>query len=175
MAGGFLLNNNLFSNPANSSQVGHAFASHASSFAGGGQVGCNRQTGILVWGFEADFDHAGPMNSMAKVGPAGPIVGANDPTRNHVSSQTDSVGQNGDWYSTVRGRIGLTPTPTLLLYATGGLAVARNQFLGRRHIRRRSVFPEQQCLRWIAFGNPHRMDHRRRIGVGFLGQLEPEG
>lgn len=125
MAGGFLLNNNLFSNPANSSQVGHAFASHASSFAGGGQVGCNRQTGILVWGFEADFDHAGPMNSTAKVGPAGPIVGANDPTRNHVSSQTDSVGQNGDWYSTVRGRIGLTPTPTLLLYATGGLAVAR--------------------------------------------------
>lgn len=125
MAGGFLLNNNLFSNPANSSQVGHAFASHASSFAGGGQVGCNRQTGILVWGFEADFDHAGPMNSTAKVGPAGPIVGANDPTRNHVSSQTDSVGQNGDWYSTVRGRIGLTSTPTLLLYATGGLAVAR--------------------------------------------------
>lgn len=125
MAGGFLLNNNLFSNPANNSQVGHAFASHASNFAGGGQVGCNRQTGILVWGFEADFDHAGPMNSTAKVGAAGPIVGANDPTRNHVSSQIDSVGQNGDWYSTVRGRIGLTPTPTLLLYATGGLAVAR--------------------------------------------------
>jgi outer membrane immunogenic protein len=125
MAGGFLLSNNLFSNPANNSQVGHAFSSHASSFAGGGQIGCNRQTGILVWGFEADFDHAGPMNITAMFGPAGPIVGANDPTRNHVSSQTNSVGQNGDWYSTVRGRIGLTPTPTLLLYATGGLAVAR--------------------------------------------------
>jgi len=125
MAGGFLLNNNLFSNPANNSQVGHSFASHASSFTGGGQVGCNRQIGILVFGFEADFDHAGQSSSTAHFGPAGPIIGANDPARNHVSSQTDSVGQNGDWYSTVRGRIGLTATPTLLLYATGGLAVAR--------------------------------------------------
>lgn len=125
MAGGFLLNNNLFSNPANNSQVGHSFASDGTSFTGGGQIGCNRQTGILVWGFEADFDHAGQLSKTANFGPAGPIIGANDPARNHVSSQTDSVGQNGDWYSTVRGRIGLTATPTLLLYATGGLAVAR--------------------------------------------------
>lgn len=125
MAGGFLLNNNLFSNPANNSQVGHSFASDGTSFTGGGQIGCNRQTGILVWGFEADFDHAGQLSKTANFGPAGPIIGASDPARNHVSSQTDSVGQNGDWYSTVRGRIGLAATPTLLLYATGGLAVAR--------------------------------------------------
>lgn len=125
MAGGFLLNNNLFSNPANKSQVGHSFASDGTSFTGGGQIGCNRQTGILVWGFEADFDHAGQLSKTANFGPAGPIIGASDPARNHVSSQTDSVGQNGDWYSTVRGRIGLAATPTLLLYATGGLAVAR--------------------------------------------------
>lgn len=125
MAGGFLLNNNLFSNPANKSQVGHSFASDGTSFTGGGQIGCNRQTGMLVWGFEADFDHAGQLSKTANFGPAGPIIGASDPARNHVSSQTDSVGQNGDWYSTVRGRIGLAATPTLLLYATGGLAVAR--------------------------------------------------
>jgi outer membrane immunogenic protein len=29
-----------------------------------------------------------------------------------------------NWYSTFRGRIGFTPTPTWLLYVTGGLAVA---------------------------------------------------
>ena len=76
-------------------------------------------------GIEVDFDHAGRLSSTASFGPAGPIIGANDPARNHVSSQIDAMGQDGDWYSTVRGRIGLTATPTLLLYATGGLAVAR--------------------------------------------------
>ncbi len=124
-AGGFLQNNNLFSNPANSSQVGHSFASHATGFTGGGQIGCNKQIGILVLGVEADFDHTGQLGSTASFGPAGPIIGANDPARNHVSSQIDRVGQDGDWYSTLRGRVGLSATPTLLLYATGGLAVAR--------------------------------------------------
>ncbi len=124
-AGGFLQNNNLFSNPANSSQVGHSFASHATGFTGGGQIGCNKQIGILVLGVEADFDHTGQLGSTASFGPAGPIIGANDPARNHVSSQIDRVGQDGDWYSTIRGRVGLSATPTLLLYATGGLAVAR--------------------------------------------------
>lgn len=124
-AGGFLQNNNLFSNPANSSQVGHSFASHATGFTGGGQIGCNKQIGILVLGVEADFDHTGQLGSTASFGPAGPIIGANDPARNHVSSQIDRVGQDGDWYSTIRGRVGLSATPTLLLYATGGLAVAQ--------------------------------------------------
>ena len=145
MAGGFLLNNNLFSNPANSSQVGHAFASHASSFAGAARLVATDEPDNSSLGLEADFDHAGPMNSMAKVGPAGPIVGANDPTRNHISSQTDSVGQNGDWCRRCEGD--RNAAPTLLLYATGGLAVAESVPRPTSH-RRRSVFPEQQCLRW---------------------------
>lgn len=174
-AGGFLQNNNLFSNPANSSQVGHSFASHATGFTGGGQIGCNKQIGILVLGVEADFDHTGQLGSTASFGPAGPIIGANDPARNHVSSQIDRVGQDGDWYSTIRGRVGLSATPTLLLYATGGFGSRSNQFCGKRHIRRRSVFSQQQCVRRIVFGNPYGMDHRRGNGVGLSAELEPEG
>ena len=90
MAGGFLQNNNLFLNPANRSQVGHSFASDGTGFTGGGQIGCDRQTGILVWGFEADFDHAGRLSNTAHFGPAGPIIGANDPARNRTMGQGGS-------------------------------------------------------------------------------------
>jgi outer membrane immunogenic protein len=125
IGGGFLLKNNLFSNPGNITQVDKSFGMHAQGFTAGGQMGCNKQIGVMVFGVEADIDHAPGLGTTINFGPAGPIIGANDPTRNHVSSQIVSVDQGNNWYATVRGRIGFTPTPTLLIYATGGAAFAR--------------------------------------------------
>ena len=40
-----------------------------------------------------------------------------------MASHTESLSRSLDWYSTFRGRLGFTPAPNFLLYATGGLAV----------------------------------------------------
>ena len=82
-------------------------------FIGGGQIGYNWQFGALVVGLEADIQGiAGNKNngSVITTGPqiAGFIV-------NSVQSKLDYLG-------TVRGRFGFAVAPTVLLYATGGLA-----------------------------------------------------
>jgi outer membrane immunogenic protein len=126
MSGGFLDPRNIFSNPANSDQLQHPHSSNGTSgFAGGAQVGCNYQAGSLVSGVEADFNGSslGKSNSTS-YGPAGPFAlgGAH-----LASSHTETVTGDLDWFSTFRGRLGFTPIPQWLLYATGGGAIARIQ------------------------------------------------
>ena len=86
---------------------------------GGGQIGCNWQFGVVVWGVETDlqvvdlearqiFD-----NSIFNF----PQAGAFD---------TD-VKSSIRYFGTLRGRLGWTVWPTTLLYVTGGLAYARVQ------------------------------------------------
>jgi outer membrane immunogenic protein len=83
-------------------------------FTGGGQAGYNYQTGMVVWGVETDLNWNGVRESVNTNNIlTGPLVGGNALT---------SVTQELDWFGTARGRLGITPTPTLLLYATGGLA-----------------------------------------------------
>jgi outer membrane immunogenic protein len=122
IGGGFLLGNDQFSMPVNQEQVNKSFGMQAQGFTAGGQMGCNKQIGMLVFGVEADIDHAPALGTRINFGPAGPIIGV--PNRYQVSSQIVSVDQEDTWYSTVRGRIGLAPIPTLLIYATGGAAFA---------------------------------------------------
>jgi outer membrane immunogenic protein len=79
---------------------------------GGGQIGYNWQTGKWVWGLETDIQASGQKGSADFVcasgcGP-GPV--------------TETLNQKLDWFGTVRGRLGFTVTPTVLLYGTGGLA-----------------------------------------------------
>ena len=83
----------------------------------GGQIGYNWQTSNWVFGIETDAQWTGQKGSTnvgcivagcfptAVVGGAG--VGA---------SLTDSL----QWFGTFRGRVGVTVTPSVLLYATGG-------------------------------------------------------
>ena len=82
---------------------------------GGAQIGYNWQMGSLVTGLEADIQGS-DMKGSATRSPVslidtGPLTG---------SSQ--SADQRLSWFGTVRGRLGITVTPTVLLYATGGLA-----------------------------------------------------
>jgi outer membrane immunogenic protein len=78
---------------------------------GGAQFGYNWQIGSLVTGLEADIQGSGIKGSVhpALTDAAGFL--------NVVSSE-----HRLSWFGTVRGRLGVTVTPDLLLYGTGGLA-----------------------------------------------------
>jgi outer membrane immunogenic protein len=92
---------------------------NTSGFIGGGQIGYNYQfANNFVIGIEADIQGiaessgTNSLSSQASVGgfPANPI------------DQTLSSSTRQDYLGTVRGRLGFTITPTLLIYGTGGLA-----------------------------------------------------
>jgi outer membrane immunogenic protein len=88
-------------------------------FIGGGQVGYNWQFATnFVAGIEADIQGiAGGSGSYST------IYAAPVPLQAPTSIATAlSVSKNIDYLGTVRGRIGYLVTPTLLAYATGGLA-----------------------------------------------------
>jgi outer membrane immunogenic protein len=81
---------------------------------GGGQMGYNWQSGSFVYGIESDLQATGERGDtticITAGCPAGGIFG--------------SASYKLPWLATLRGRIGVTVTPRVLLYATGGLAVA---------------------------------------------------
>jgi len=90
-----------------------------SGVTGGGQLGYNFQFNNIVVGAEGEFDgwemHRTGSTSMPFTGFPVPAAGVAPTYTNTVSS---------DWWASVRGRLGWTPTPSLLLYATGGVAFA---------------------------------------------------
>jgi outer membrane immunogenic protein len=87
-----------------------AGSASSSGFTGGGELGCNYQTGMFVWGGEADFEYTGINISRNAVSPAFGVP---------VTESTTS-----HWLSTYRGRLGIANGPWLF-YATGGLAVGQ--------------------------------------------------
>jgi outer membrane immunogenic protein len=101
-----------------------AASSNLNGVVGGGQVGYNWQMQSWVFGLEGDIQGTGekgtrnfvcpisgctpglPNDLLVVLGPAVPIA----------------LSQKIDWFGTVRGRVGFLAAPTVLLYATGGLA-----------------------------------------------------
>ena len=90
-----------------------------SGFIGGGQVGYNYQFyNSWVAGIEADIQGVAASNSAHLVFSQGAVAGLPaNPIDQNLSSSA-----RGDFLGTVRGRLGFTITPTLLVYGTGGLA-----------------------------------------------------
>ena len=90
---------------------------------GGGQIGYNWQTQNWVWGLEADIqgtDEKGTRNFICPTGICTPgVIGAAFVPGVAVPL---ALSQKIDWFGTVRGRVGFLAAPTVLLYATGGLA-----------------------------------------------------
>jgi outer membrane immunogenic protein len=80
-------------------------------FLGGGQVGYNYQTGQWVFGFEADLQWADikKQQSVFTATPGFPPF---------LTADEQSL----EWFGTLRGRIGYTPSASWLLYGTAGLA-----------------------------------------------------
>jgi len=85
-------------------------------FTGGVQVGLNAQSGTIVYGVETDFNaldlDASQTNSGLLVNGVG-----------QTATVTSSV--SADWMMTVRARLGVAVSPTVLAYATAGAAFAK--------------------------------------------------
>jgi outer membrane immunogenic protein len=86
-------------------------------FIAGGAFGYNYQVSRVVWGIEADFSAANIQGSQSG-GATASIPGFAPDT---VTS-TAAASQKLDFLGTVRGRLGITPIDSLLVYGTGGLA-----------------------------------------------------
>jgi len=76
----------------------------------GGQVGYNWQSGISLLGIETDFQWS-DINASNTV-PIG------------VPGVSYTASANMDWFGTTRIRVGILPSPNLLVYATGGFIYA---------------------------------------------------
>lgn len=88
----------------------------ANGFTGGFEAGYNVQSGKWVFGLEGDIESF----HLSGKATSGPIVYLSAPP----STFTVNSSVSSDWLATVRGRVGFLATPALLLYGTGGLAVA---------------------------------------------------
>ena len=90
----------------------------SSGVIGGGQIGYNWQMGSFVAGLEADIQGSGLKGTATqdKLALVTPTIGL------FPISISGSSEQKLSWFGTFRGRIGLTITPDLLVYGTGGLA-----------------------------------------------------
>jgi outer membrane immunogenic protein len=111
-----------------------SFANTQNGFIGGGQIGYNYQWGSnFVIGIEADIQGTGIRGTSHGIGVGSgstlsPLFTVNnvDVLGVAVNNTADSIGSTTvhsgvDWMGTVRGRLGYLWTPTMLLYATGGL------------------------------------------------------
>jgi outer membrane immunogenic protein len=83
-------------------------------FIGGGQVGYNWQTGLLVLGAEVDFSGIDAKSDQS----VNPFF---------FGKGTGKYSTQYDWLLTARARAGVTFAPNWLLYITGGLAVTHVQ------------------------------------------------
>src|SRR5262245_22729969 len=82
----------------------------ASGVIGGGQIGCDYQAGIWVFGVQGMFEGSGMEGSNTQ--PSGLLV-------NNTTIP---------WLATVTGRVGITAAPTVLVYAKGGGAWVRDEY-----------------------------------------------
>ena len=91
---------------------------------GGVQFGYNRQVNDWVLGVEADIQATGQSGSGSLLCPVGICTTNDNITAGPApdSSVLENFSEKLDWFGTVRARLGVTLTPTALLYATGGLA-----------------------------------------------------
>jgi outer membrane immunogenic protein len=119
-SGAFDLPINVFSIPANRAPLLSSHRPHTSGFTGGIQIGCNKQFGNFVVGAEADLNFSSLDESIVANFPGSPVIGQ----INGANPRTERITKEVDWYSTFRGRVGYA-IDRLLVYGTGGLAVAR--------------------------------------------------
>ena len=99
--------------------------SNLDGVVGGGQIGYNWQTQNWVWGLEADIqgtDEKGGRNFTCPLGVCTPPLGGFNALVLLGPPVPVALSQKIDWFGTVRGRAGVLVSPTVLLYATGGLA-----------------------------------------------------
>jgi outer membrane immunogenic protein len=82
----------------------------------GGQIGYNWQAANWVFGIEADAQWTGQKGSTTAFCPVAGCALTAVAALGSAATLTDKL----DWFGTIRGRVGFTVTPNVLLYATGG-------------------------------------------------------
>ena len=92
----------------------------------GGQIGYNWQTSNWVFGLETDAQWTGQRGSANFLCGGTVTGGVCLPGLTFLPvgalGTAAVVDQNLEWFGTFRGRLGVTVTPSVLLYATGGAA-----------------------------------------------------
>jgi outer membrane immunogenic protein len=93
-------------------------SANAAGFLGGGQVGCNWQSGMIVYGLEGDFDYfrSNPQS-----------VPVNGTLSDGVTPFTSMQSLRTDFFATVRPRIGVAADRNLA-YITGGAAFSHASY-----------------------------------------------
>ncbi|MET3840783.1 outer membrane beta-barrel protein [Bradyrhizobium sp. OAE829] len=94
--------------------VNPGFSQHPNGFAGGGQIGFNRQTGDWVWGLEAELTGTTLRSSTTVAVPTLPLI-------------TQAFDVNIDWTASVTGRLGYA-WDRWMLYGKGGAAVMHETY-----------------------------------------------
>jgi outer membrane immunogenic protein len=117
-AGAFIPNTSYFTAPENIASVNRngSGSLNLDEVVGGVQVGTSLQSGQFVVGLEADF---GSFN----IGGSKGVTGFTYPVFAPPADYTMRASMSTDWLVTGRARLGWTPQPNVLLYATGGIAV----------------------------------------------------
>jgi outer membrane immunogenic protein len=105
--------------PANEAAVAAADSPSltGNGFTGGGQAGFNYQTGVFVWGIEADINYFRTTGSQ--------VTTALFPAGGGLFTTNNSFSTN--WMATVRPRLGVA-FDRALFYATGGWAVTNASY-----------------------------------------------
>jgi outer membrane immunogenic protein len=87
----------------------YAGSDTSTGVVGGGQIGCDWQTGPMVFGVQGMFDGTSLSgNHLSPLAPTG----------------TETMGTDTRWFATQTARIGFTATPQALFYVKGGAAEA---------------------------------------------------
>jgi outer membrane immunogenic protein len=92
-------------------------------FIVGGQLGCNYQTGFVVWGAVGDINYTGLKTTFTTTSLGNTNGGPPTIVPGNISETFDSR-----WLSTIRGRLGLPYGNTVMFYGTGGVAIANVGF-----------------------------------------------
>jgi outer membrane immunogenic protein len=99
----------------------------SSSVIGGAEAGYNYQSGLFVGGVEADAGVSSPGSSVNRITtPSAALIAAHP--GDIVVPQSFTAKQSSGFFGTARLRAGITPIDRLLIFATGGVAVASDGF-----------------------------------------------
>ena len=91
----------------------------------GAQAGFNWQSGPWVAGIEADIQSSQQPGRTTTFDCAGATCNSALGALGFDAPVSARMEQRLEWFGTLRARLGATPTPESLIYATGGLAVGR--------------------------------------------------
>jgi outer membrane immunogenic protein len=107
--------------PATNAALANSYSTSKSSGEVGIQVGCNQQFGWAVFGVEADWQWSDLSNTANAS--FGPFADLGNPAFT-VAAHTEQATSKLDWFSTLRGRFGVTPVANVLIFGTAGLVLA---------------------------------------------------